>query len=676
MLHKSPLIDQLPRTSSVSIRKFKALGIQTYFDLLNYFPTRYENYSLISAVENLQPEEIVTIKGTIISAKNVYSRRGLTFQKILLTDREDSTIEVVWYNQPYLLRIVKMGDLCSISGQVKVVGNSRSFEPKEYEILASLDSPTVHTGRFVPIYSEKKGLSTRTIRDKIFRVIDSYSVDEPFPSEFLTKYRLQSENLSYQQIHFPENLESVEKSKRRLSFDELFFLELSATLIRREWNQKNLISAFTKGEQVESKVKKFIEELPYRLTSAQTRAWTEIQADLFKNLPMNRFLQGDVGSGKTVIAALAAYFVFLSDHQTIFMAPTEILAFQHFETISKLMGKYKIKVGIYTRTKKTVEVGKLKDIDIIIGTQAVLENKISFDRAGLIVIDEQHRFGVAQRSLLKKKGKSPHLLTMTATPIPRTMALLLYEELALSVLDQMPVGRLPVKTYLVPAVKKTACYSWVKTRVMEHKEQVFVVCPLIEESQDETMVSVKAAEKEYEHLKTEIFPQLRLGLLHGRLKTKEKESVMNEFRNKKIDILITTTVVEVGIDIPDATIMLVEGADRFGLAQLHQLRGRVGRRDKQSYCFLFTDKKDSYIIERLNFFSKNQKGMELAEYDLKKRGPGQLFGVKQHGYLDLKIADIGDYELIKITKNAVKWYLEKGFPIDSTRLPEVTISRD
>lgn len=365
---------------------------------------------------------------------------------------------------------------------------------------------------------------------------------------------------------------------------------------------------------------------------------------------MNRFLQGEVGSGKTVVAALACYLTYLNGFKSLFMAPTEILANQHYATLVKLFNKTSIKVGLVTGSTK-----KYFQADIIVGTHALITKKFELEKIGLVIVDEQHRFGVSQRAELKNKGLNPHLLTMTATPIPRTVALTLYGELDLSIIDEMPVVRLAVKTYLVPKEKRQSCYQWIKLQVTGYKLQVFIVCPLIEESEIETMKSVRAAKKEFENLK-KIFFEFKLGLLHGKLKSKEKNAVMTNFKNKNLDILVTTPVVEVGVDIPNATIMLIEGAERFGLAQLHQLRGRVGRSNKQSYCFLFSESKEAGVLGRLGMFTKTNDGNKLAEEDLRIRGPGDIYGVKQHGYLDLKIAMLSDYKMIEKTKKAVEYF--------------------
>ena len=688
-LFKSP-IENLPSTSAITIKRLKSIGIETYWDLLNYFPFRYENYSLISPIDKVQNGETVTIKGKILKIINLYTKTGLKIQKAKVSD-DSGNVNVVWYNQPYLLRVLRPGLNISLSGDVKGFFNDISIEVKEYEIIDTLNAQTIHTGRLVPVYSEKKGLSARLLREKIFFLINhiatdryQYGISEFYPAEIVSFNKLLNEKEAYEQIHFPQNSEIVKKARERLAFDELFTIQLSARLIRNEWNKENVANPFMVETSLMTSLQEFINNLPFELTSAQKRSVAEIIADLQKSRPMNRFLEGDVGSGKTVVAAIACYLAYLNGYQSLFMAPTEILAMQHYQTIQKLFKKEKLKIAIQTGSQKKLRSQqKIRDYDIIIGTHALLTKGLKFDRVSFVVIDEQHRFGVVQRAMLKEKGINPHLLTMTATPIPRTVALTIYGELDLSVIDEMPKGRLPVKTFLVPKEKRESGYDSIKKQIIKYKTQVFIICPLIEESEVETMKSVKAATKEFERLKKEVFPEFKLGLLHGKIKSKEKERIMQDFKDKKLDILVATSVVEVGIDISNATIMMIEGAERFGLAQLHQLRGRVGRGDIQSYCLLYTESTSENVIERLQLFTRTQNGIQVAEYDLKLRGPGEIFGSRQHGYLDLKVASLSDFVLIDKSKKAVNYFLTKysiaKFPEIKKRLDEYRvkqISRD
>lgn len=658
-------IENLAYTSIVTIRKLKALKINTYWDLLNYFPFRYENYSLISPIARIQNGELTTIKGKILKAENVYTKKGLKIQKATIAD-QTGKIEVVWYNQPYLLRILRPGLLISLAGEAKGFLNKVNLEPKEYEIIDDLKAQTIHTGRFIPIYPEKKGLSSRTIREKMKFVLQNDTVfKELLPQEIVRYNNLIEQFSAYQNIHFPQDLHLANQSRARLAFDELFIIQLSAQLVRKEWDKEHVSNPF-KIVDFQRQIKEFIDKFPFRLTGAQNRVIEEVFADLRKERPMNRFLEGDVGSGKTVVAAVACYLAYLNGFQSLLMAPTEILANQHFQTLSSLFPTSEVgnivlklpKITLVTRTHKPAQK-EIAKADVIVGTHALIVGRLTFNRIGLVVIDEQHRFGVEQRAKLKKKGINPHLLTMTATPIPRTVALTLYGELDLSVIDEMPKGRLMVKTFLVPKEKRESGYQWIKKQIKKDRIQVFIICPLIEESEIETMKSVKAATKEFARLKNEVFPEFKLGLLHGKVKSKDKDKIMQDFKDKKLDVLVATPVVEVGIDVPNAAIMMIEAAERFGMAQLHQLRGRVGRGDRQSYCLLYTESIDEKVSKRLQLFAKTQSGMKVAEYDLKLRGPGEIYGTRQHGYLNLKIASLSDFQLIDKSKRAVNYFMNK-----------------
>lgn len=665
------LIENLPYTSSITIRKLKSLGINTYFDLLNYFPNRYEDYSITSKIDKIQVGETVTISGKIVEAKNQYTRSRITIQKLLVSDGT-GTVEVNWFNQPYIVRVLKIGEIISIAGIVKQFGSKISIEPKEYEITKK----GIHTGRLIPIYSEKKGLSSKTIREKIYAILILTSevrnrLAEVLPKEIVLFNNLVDEHTAYRQIHFPDNLAFANKSRERLAFDELFNLQLGNNLVKSEWKKIKVGNQFKNNQKYSTEIQKLIDSLPFRLTSDQLKVIGEIFLDLEKTTPMNRFLQGDVGSGKTVVAAIACYYSYLNGYQSIIMAPTEILAQQHYQTFTKLFD-YELRITDY-KTKKGIKIPKINlftgstkinntqfaidKSDFIVGTHALLNQKLKFKKVGLVVIDEQHRFGVNQRALLKEKTSNSHLLTMTATPIPRTVALTLYGELDQSYIEEMPQGRQIIKTYLIPKEKRANGYEWIKSQILNLKSQVFIICPLIEESESETLKSLKAVKVEFESLK-KIFSEYKLGLLHGKLKNVEKQLIMSNFKNKKIDILVSTPVVEVGIDIPSATIMVIEGAERFGLAQLHQLRGRVGRSNKQSYCLLYSENVNEKTTERLKYFCNNNLGVKLAEFDLINRGAGNIFGTQQHGFVNLKIANLFDFDLIDKTKKAVEYFVK------------------
>lgn len=628
--------------------RLEKLGLFTFRDFLYHVPFRYDNYSIISEIEKVQAGEIVTIQGEIIEIKNEYTRRWRNFQKAKVKDKT-GIINIVWFNQPFIPKVIKIGDQVSLSGKVKDSFNSLTLESPDYEII--INNQTIHTGRIVPVYPETKGISSKWIRRQVWKILNENSKDfEEFLPKNIKDDMMPLKN-SLMQIHFPDSLELEEKARRRLSFDEIFLLQLRGIVKRKEWKERTVSNKFN-IEKYQNKIDEFINSLPFKLTNAQKKAVEEILKDLKGEKPMNRLLEGDVGSGKTVVSAVAMYLSYLNGYQSVLMAPTEILAHQHFDTISKLLNPFGVKVDLRTGSAKS----ESKELDVLIGTHAVLSEKINFNSLGLVVIDEQQRFGVKQRAILKEKGKSPHLLTMTATPIPRTIALTIYGDLDLSLIDEMPHGRKIVKTWLVPEEKRKSAYTWIEKELKENKSQAFIICPFIEES--ESMTTVKAATKEFERLKKQVFSKLKLALLHGKLKAKEKNQILEDFKNKKYDILVATPVVEVGIDISNATVMLIEASERFGLSQLHQLRGRVGRGDKQSYCLLFTDAENPKTLERLRGMEKIQVGAELAELDLKLRGPGEIYGTSQHGLPMLKIASFSDFSLIEKARAAA----EKIFP--------------
>lgn len=633
--------------------RLEKLGIKTLEDLLYYFPFRYDNYSIISKIEQVQSGEIVTIQGTVIDIKNEYTKRRKKIQKAKVAD-DTGVINVIWFNQPFILNIIQKGDRVSLSGKIGSYLGKSLLESPEYELLSlENSSQTIHTGRLVPVYSETKGVSSKWLRRQIYKILkeNRQNILEYIPSSIRKSNDLIGIYESIEQIHFPKSEDMAEKARRRLAFDEFFLLQLVARERRSEW-KKNLESHSFSVLKYKKNIEQLWEKLPFKLTNAQQRAIGQIFKDLSSKSPMNRLLEGDVGSGKTVVASIAMYLAFLNKLQSVLMAPTEILANQHYQTILNLLKPAGARIALATGSIKQ----NIQDFDILIGTHAVLSKKINFEKLGLVIIDEQQRFGVEQRAIIRKKGENPHFLTMTATPIPRTIALTLYGDLDLSLLDEMPLGRKAIKTWLVPPQKRQAAYDWINNQILKTKTQAFIICPFIEES--ENLQTVKAATKEYERLKKEVFPNLKLALLHGKLKSKEKENSLKNFKIGKTDILVSTPVVEVGIDIPNATIMMVEASERFGLAQLHQLRGRVGRGDKQSYCLLFTDSQSEKTIERLKAMENIQAGASLAELDLKLRGPGQIYGTLQHGIPQLKIASFSDFALIEKTKIEV----EKIFP--------------
>jgi ATP-dependent DNA helicase RecG len=655
-------ISSLPKIGPFFARMFEKLGIRIIENLFYHVPSRYLDYSLITTINRLHPDEIATVHAKIVSIKNIFSKRGLRMQ---IGSVEDSTgkIMVVWFNQPFLIKTLYPGRLVSLSGKVGWFSRKLCLNSPDYEILDSEEGETFHTGRFVPIYQETAGLSSKWIRTKIRNAFATVSIEEYLPQDLLTKKNLTSFKEAIREVHFPKDLKEVEEGRKRLAFNELLNLQLKSEYRKLNWS-KNKVKNKLKIETPE--INQFISSLPFKLTESQEKAITEILDDLKKDIPMNRLLEGDVGSGKTVVAAIGAFVSFLNGYQSLIMAPTQILANQHYQTLKSLFDKFNIRISLITSDIKKIELGRS---DIFIGTHSLIHSKVNFDKVAFVVIDEQHRFGVEQRAHLVKKTGTPHVLTMTATPIPRTVALTSYGDLDLSILKEMPKGRQKITTWVVPEQKRKGAYEWIEKQIKENKSQAFIICPLIEDSESETLADVKSVTTEFEKLK-KIFKGFKLGLLHGRLKPKEKESVLKSFKDGTIDILVSTPVVEVGIDIPNATIMVVEAGERFGLAQLHQLRGRVGRSEKQSYCLLFSNFHSGTSYSRLQAMEKSHSGFELAELDLKLRGPGEIFGTAQSGFPELKVANWGDIELIKDAKDTASDVIKnpKKYPTFTNKL--------
>ncbi len=658
--------------SGALLKKFEKLGVQTVRDLLYFFPHRHLDYSQRAFINNL----IIGQENTIIA--NVWEAREIQLGTRRSTEAtvgdETGNVRIVWFNQPYLAKTLKTGGRLVISGRVTLFGGMPVFESPEWEPYE--DKELVHTGRLVPVYPLTQGLSQRQVRRIMKPAIDYWSpqLEDFLPLALRKRLKLFELSEAVRQAHYPEGEAEKNEARRRLAFNELFLLQLGVLNRKRNWQESQPGLAF-KTECPELSV--FLNSLPYKLTAAQGKALGEVTEDLKKSKPMSRLLQGEVGSGKTVVATAALILAVASGYQGALMAPTEILAEQHFETIRRVLSQvgqeegagyiysysgfisHPLTVALLMGDLTQLNKNKIQErissgeIDIVIGTHALIQKGMSFSQLGLVVVDEQHRFGVEQRSALRQKGRNPHVLVMTATPIPRTLALTLYGDLDLSVIDELPPGRQEIKTKWLKPEQRASAYNFIRQQIKSGR-QAFIICPLVEESE---AVQAKAAVVEYETLSREVFPELRLGLLHGRMSSEEKDAVMQKFNAGEMDILVSTPVVEVGIDVPNATVMLIESADRFGLSQLHQFRGRVGRGREQSYCMLLAEKPSDIGKERLDLIERIHNGFYLAEEDLKLRGPGEFFGTRQSGLPDLKMARISDTGLLELARNeAIKLY--------------------
>lgn len=651
-------VENLLRVGKATSKKLQNLGLRTAEDLLFYFPFRYEDWSKILPISQLTYGSAGTCRGRVELIKNTRSfhkRKNIT--EALISDNSGS-IKVIWFNQPFLTKILKIGDEIFLSGKVDFDRYGIHLTSPSYE-KAGTGGETTHTARIVPVYRTTESLTNKQIRFLVKLIAPlAIKIRDWLPAEIKKEFGLADLNLALKQVHFPENVNFIKAARRRLKFNELFLIQLQNLLLKNNL-QKSIAPKIVFHED---NIKNFTAALPFKLTDGQRQAAWEILQDMMVGKPMNRLLEGDVGSGKTVVAAIAILNVFLNGYRTILMAPTEILAKQHFDTFCKLFDN--LKIGLVTRSEKMTNFeatsggGKefiINNSDLIIGTHALIQDDVRIDKLGLAIVDEQHRFGVKQRQALKGDKESPHFLSMTATPIPRTMSLVFYGDLDISVIKELPVGRKKILTKVVPREKRDAAYEFIKKEI-KNSRQVFVIYPLIDVSDK---LGVKSAKEEYKRLSQEIFPELKIGLLHGKMKSEDKEKTMKEFLENKINILVSTSVVEVGVDVPNATIMMIEGAERFGLAQLHQFRGRVGRSEFQSYCFLFSDSDNEESAKRLLVMTTCSDGFALAEKDLEFRGPGEVWGVRQSGTPDLQIASLTDYTIIKEAKTAAENLIKK-----------------
>lgn len=640
------VIKQL-KTTAVFVAKLKKANILTTYDFIYHFPSRYADYSQIKKIIELKADETVTVKGTLLDAKNIYTKYGKKLTQATVTDNDTAKeLPIIWFNQHYIKTMLHNGSNYYFSGRTGLFNNKLHLIAPEFE---EANENRIHTGRLVPIYPEVAGLTSKWIRTKIHMVLTQLNESNEFfeflPKALLEKYSLLDWQQAINQIHFPNVTQDANTARQRFAFEELFLELLNVELRKKAWGD-NFISYSVKNN--DTKLQEFINSLPFKLTKSQERAVQEINKKMSATIPMNHLLEGDVGSGKTIVALLAAYTAFLNGYKTIYMAPTEILATQHYETFKNFLANVGIKIELKTGATKAVanNIGW----DIIIGTHALLYNFKSPEKVALVIIDEQHRFGVEQRAKLLRQleqNHKPHLLTMTATPIPRTLALTVYGDLSLSVLSETPNKDKKITTRVIPLKLKDSIYNWIKNQ----GASTFIVCPLIEESQAESLENVKAAEVEYKNLKKTHFKDTTIGLLHGRMKPNEKQEIINKFRNGEIKVLVATPVIEVGIDIPEATIMVIESAERYGLASLHQLRGRVGRGNKEGFCFIFMSNNSRNAYSRLKNLEIISNGLLLAEKDMELRGHGDIYGTQQHGFKKLKIADLSDIKTLENAKH-------------------------
>jgi len=682
MLSLTTPIEELQGIGPILQKRLKKLGIETINDLFLHFPRKYEDFSNLVPISEIKINEFCTIQGKITKIKSVRTwKRRMILTEALIEDKT-GTIKAVWFNQPYLTKILKEKDNAIFSGKISSGKNGIHLSNPIYEKVFPGKMLT-HTGRLVPVYPETRGISSRWFRAILKPLLISFKnkIPEILPEEIIKENNFLTAKKALWQIHFPDKKELAKRAQERFSFEELFLIELFVLRERAKLSKEKAIPIPFDVDLV----KRFVDSLSFKLTDAQKKSAYQILKDLERTSPMNRLLEGDVGSGKTIVATIAALNVAKKKFQVAFMAPTEILAKQHFKEIFNLIKAFNLNIGLLTGKQDRFYSKKLKndfieisrkkllektleaEIDILIGTHALIQDKVKFGKLALVILDEQHRFGVKQRAKLCRNSKQetiPHLLSMTATPIPRTLALTIYGDLDLSIIDELPKGRKKIITKVIPPKERKKAYDFIKKEVKKGR-QAFVICPRIEASNTEPekeasfLTEMKAVKEEYEKLSKEIFPDLNIKMLHGKMKPKEKEKIMQDFKNKKTDILVSTSVIEVGIDVPNATVMMIEGAERFGLAQLHQFRGRVGRSKYQSYCLLFTDSPAKRTWQRLKALITSEDGFKLAEKDLEIRGPGDFSGTRQWGIPDLMMNSLKDIRLVEKTRNAAKELLMK-----------------
>lgn len=654
-------------------KNLEKIEIRSVRDLLFHFPFRYDDFSEMYPIDKITAGQIVTVEGSVTDIKTTRTWKKKMYITEAMVSDETGAVRAIWFNQPYIEDTLTQGKSVRLSGKVSADSSGLYFSNPVWELASRV--PT-NTGRLVPVYPETEGVTSRWLRWQIQTLLSKsdFDIKDPIPSDILKKLNIPETQKALEYIHFPRSISHYQLAQKRFAFEEMLLVQLKSIQVRSSWQRERSVSI----KFDEKLIKNFVSTLPFKLTDAQKKSSFQILKDLEKPRPMNRLLSGDVGSGKTIVAGIASLETINAGYQVAIMAPTEILALQHFDNFCKLFKEYNFTVALLTNSYRIINLSspfgrgvggegkinrvklleKLKsgEINLIIGTHSLIQKDIKFKNLALIIVDEQHRFGVAQRAYLQQKIEGindglkntvPHFLTMTATPIPRTLALAFFGNLDLSVLDEMPKNRKKIITQIVMPLERNKIYNFIRSEIKKNR-QCFVILPLVEDSK--ILTEVKAAVSEHKRLSEEIFPDLKVGLVHGKLKSAEKEKVMKEFSENKLNILVATAVVEVGIDIPNATVMIIEDADRFGLSQLHQFRGRIGRGEHQSYCFLFSSSDSSAAKKRLRVLAESENGFTIAEKDLELRGPGAFFGTRQSGMPDIAMENLANIKLITIAR--------------------------